>query len=121
MTGIVVGVDGSAGAAAALRWAAVEAESRHMPLTAVLARGWLDQHRVDADALFDPMYGHERAAEALDSFLRRDLGDAADAARHVVRDPPARALIEAAAGASMLVVGARGLGRFRRLLIGSVS
>jgi len=38
-----------------------------------------------------------------------------------VNDLPARALLTAADGASMLVVGSRGLGGFKGLLLGSVS
>ena len=41
---IIVGVDGSAGAADALRWAVAEAELHDAAVTAVLAWGFLAQH-----------------------------------------------------------------------------
>jgi nucleotide-binding universal stress UspA family protein len=46
-TGIVVGVDGSPGARAALRWARAEGATRGVPVAAVLAWGFLDQHHPD--------------------------------------------------------------------------
>jgi nucleotide-binding universal stress UspA family protein len=135
-TPIVVGVDESPGAAHALRWAVREASLRQLPVTAVLAWGWLDQHyapNADADtagtravidrARFDRDYSEPDAAAALDAIVRLVLGDdgAVDVARKVVCQLPAPALLEAADGASMLVVGHRGLGGFKELLLGSVS
>ena len=45
----------------------------------------------------------------------------ADAITQAVTGLPAEALLEAAADADMLVVGSRGAGGFKRLLMGSVS
>lgn len=123
MQGIVVGTDGSDSSSAALRWALDEATAHGMPVTAVLAWGFLDQRHADLDAPFDPDYSAEDAAAALDAYVERAVGSAG--ASHVEQRPicdlPARALLEAADGASLLVLGARGLGGFKGLLLGSVS
>jgi nucleotide-binding universal stress UspA family protein len=120
--GVVVGVDGSVGAGAALRWAHAEASLRHLELTAVMAWGHLDQHHPGGGRGFTADYDEERAAAALDDAVATALGtDAGPVGRTPVCELPARALIEASATADLLVVGARGLGGFKGLLLGSVS
>ena len=123
MQNIVVGADESECAGQAIVWAADEADRHGAGLTAVLAWGYLDQHRVTPDNEFDPSYDESAAAEALDGILERVLGAdrAATVTRMVVNDLAPTALITAAAEADLLVVGARGLGPVRSALIGSVS
>ncbi|HVM09344.1 MAG TPA: universal stress protein [Acidimicrobiales bacterium] len=123
MRRIVVGVDESDGAAAALRWALREGDLHGATVVAVLAWGLLDQHRAGGDAEFDPDYGADDADEALRAIVAGAAGDdaAATIELQAVCDVPAKALLAAAEGADLLVSGARGLGGFRGLLLGSVS
>ena len=88
-----------------------------------MAWTYLDQrHQRDHEA-FDPAYTDETAGQALAGYLIDAVGD--DAARSIVRrtinDLPARALLEAAAGADLLVLGTRGMGGFKGLVLGSVA
>jgi nucleotide-binding universal stress UspA family protein len=111
---IVVGVDESQGAAEALRWAAREGARRHWAVTAVLCWGYLDQHHGTRPHAFDPAYTEVPANEALRDIVVRVLGEAAPAVeRRTVKDRAARGLLAASADADLLVVGARGFGRFR--------
>lgn len=120
MEEIIVGMDGSAGAAAALRWAVRESNLRGWPVRAVHAG---DGDQVSAGGLlgFDAA-GQEAAEKALAAAIDSALGD--DASEHisleVVNDRPAPALLERAVEAHLLVVGARGEGGFPHLHLGSV-
>jgi nucleotide-binding universal stress UspA family protein len=121
-TRIVVGVDGSPGSAEALRWAVEEVELHGATLTAVMAWGFLDQHPLDG-APFDPHFNETSALARLRDHLVRTLGPerSEPVEPRAICDLAARGLIEAAADADLLVVGARGLGGFQGLLLGSVS
>jgi nucleotide-binding universal stress UspA family protein len=123
MSRIVVGVDGSDNSIDALRWALDEAQRRHATLQAVAA--WQFPY---TGIGFAPSIGpaglEDGAAAILEQALRLACPD--DAARPpieqlVVQDTPAHALVEAAKGADLLVVGSRGRGGFKGLLLGSVS
>jgi nucleotide-binding universal stress UspA family protein len=121
MTGIVVvGVDGSEQAQRALSWAIEEARLRHAHLTVVHA--W----RFGA-APTDPNGAEEvrQIGLAAQHLLDHEVGFARDAGVEVdgrlMFDAPARALLDAAATADLLVVGNRGRGALASTLLGSVS
>ena len=120
---IVVGVDGSSGAQAALRFAIEEARLRKSSLTAVFASFTRFVADVPSSLLPELLADFRADAEKL---LEEALAGAGDTTgveieRAVVDAPPGSALIEAAEGADLLVLGSRGRGGFKGLLLGSVS
>lgn len=122
MEHIVVGVDESSSAGDALRWAVRERALRDGRLSAVLVWTYLGQHHPSGDDVFRPGYGEQDAVAALAEFVKRTVpDDVADIDQKVVCDLPARGLLDESAGADLLVVGSRGLGGFRRAMLGSVS
>jgi nucleotide-binding universal stress UspA family protein len=123
MTEIVVGVDGSQHSVTALGWADRETRIRHADLVAVLVWDLFNQRHVDGSRRFDPAYDSACADAALRATLEAALGSgrAEPVARRTPCDEPAPGLLRAADHAELLVVGARGLGGFRGLLLGSVS
>jgi nucleotide-binding universal stress UspA family protein len=120
---ILVGIDGSDNGAAALRWALAEADRRGDTVTALLAWGHALPGHVGGTHTFDPRYGAGDADAALTAAIAAAAGPEAVAAvnRRIACSPPAKALLAGATGADLLVVGARGAGGFRSLLLGSVS
>jgi nucleotide-binding universal stress UspA family protein len=112
---VVVGVDGSEGSRAALRWSALEAHRRQLPLRIVAAAG-LDA--VMQAAASESFYSYLSAY--LESWVNDVVNDAADLARQTAPVEPQTAvyLTEAAVialqgeaeSAGLLVVGARGQG-----------
>jgi nucleotide-binding universal stress UspA family protein len=116
---VVVGYDGSAGAEAALAWAAREAVLRRCELVVVHADFW------DADALELPAFHDERGVE------QAILEQGVDRARRLQPEivvtgrravPPApEALVHESDRAGLLVVGSSGRGPVERALVGSVS
>jgi nucleotide-binding universal stress UspA family protein len=124
--GVVVGHDGSRCAQEALQWAAALAQRADWPLHVV--RAWriatAPQPPTWEPGFVPPITDYEKAVEAdLEHDVAAALGPGrtASVTCHVVHAPPVKALIQAAVGADVLVVGARGRGGFSGLLLGSVS
>lgn len=122
---IVVGVDGSAGADAALHWAVHEARLRGATIEAVHA--WTYPYVADvaylARASIDRAEVEGSAKEVLREALHRVLGPDGDVrVEEIVSEgSAAHILTETAKGADLVVVGTRGHGGFSGLLLGSVS
>ena len=121
---VVVGVDGSEESLRAVEWAALEAKRHSWPLRIV-----------SAPALVPRMHGPSTSPEEMACALRGIAARALDAAitrseevapglpltTGLLSGPPALAVAESGADASMLVVGARGAGGFAAMVLGSVS
>jgi nucleotide-binding universal stress UspA family protein len=123
---IVVGVDGSPASSAALRWAVNEAEVTGDSVLAVIAwqypvaaggYGWAPvamDDGIDMQAIAE-----KTLAEAVDQVAKP--GSAVMIEQRVVEGYAPGVLLDAAAGADLLVVGSRGHGTFADALLGSVS
>jgi nucleotide-binding universal stress UspA family protein len=124
---IVVGVDGSEGSKAALRWALSQAHLTGLPIDAVTVwqpptqTGYL--YGYIPTELDDESYA-ELAGKTLDATVAdvRAEFDQPVKVRTIVRaGHPALILLEAGRNAEVLVVGSRGHGAFAGMLLGSVS
>jgi nucleotide-binding universal stress UspA family protein len=124
MTAIVVGLDASDGAAAALRWAAEEARLRSASLVVVHAyRVPVAYVHDDASvASIDPEL-HGRADDELGRLLRRagPATEGLDVVRRLQPGRPTDALLREAVTGDLLVVGRRGAGGFEGLRLGSTA
>ncbi len=127
---IVVGVDGSEHARRTLQWAVDEARLRKSVVIAV--------HAYTIPTFFatpEPILGAppslpdpsliDRLEEAAERMLADEIdqvdGDGVTIERRVATGSASDALLQAAREGDLLVVGSRGLGGFKGLLLGSVS
>jgi nucleotide-binding universal stress UspA family protein len=134
MLGIIVGIDGSGHSRKALEWAVNEAAIRHAPLTVLtvnqalaaypeaLAGYWAGSVARPEDRNLAEQ-ALEAAQKETDSVLEQTGAGSRPSSVTVraVTGIPAEELLAASADADMLVVGSRGAGGFKRLLLGSVS
>jgi nucleotide-binding universal stress UspA family protein len=125
--GIVVAVDGSPASEVAVRWAALEAAMRNIPLTVVHAV-------VTPTATWPPVAYPESLAVRLEDEGKKEVLHAIKIAedampadrkvtieRELVYSSPSPALIKMSDAAEMIVVGSSGRGLLARGVLGSVS
>jgi nucleotide-binding universal stress UspA family protein len=125
VTTIIVGVDGSEGAKAALEWACgIAAKIPGAKLVAVgawqvpvtTASPWATAYEMPIDL-----------TDATEAAVRDTIASVSghhpgvSVTSRVVCGTPAKVLLDESRDADMLVVGSRGLGGFKGLLLGSVS
>lgn len=123
---IVVGVDGSKAADAALRWAVRQAALTGETVEAIIvwqfpiigaSYGWAGVAVTDGMDL--RAIAEKTLAEAIDRALGPD--SAVQVERRVMEGYPPTVLVDESANANLLVVGSRGHGTFAEALLGSVS
>jgi nucleotide-binding universal stress UspA family protein len=123
---IVVGVDFSSGARAALLFALWDAARRGIPVVAVTAYRppdyWMDFYAVGS---YQPDQVRTAALDRLRGFVAEVVPEGPqpppEVEVHAAMGPAADVLIDESHGADLLVVGSRGHGGFHSMLLGSVS
>jgi nucleotide-binding universal stress UspA family protein len=124
---IVVGVDDSAQAGRALRWALAEAEERGVALTAVHAYDPPGHWKLEETVSDDDLRRYrerlrEEAVAAVDRALAAvEIPPDVEVERHAVVGAPAAVLLDIAGDDRLLVVGSHGRGGMARAVLGSVS
>ena len=125
---IVVGVDHSEAAKAALRFALEEAKLREATLRVVHAWQYGYIGATGPEGAYPAVGGdikelRDGAQTTLEETLREAIPetDTVEIERRVVEGRPAAVLVDESRGADLLVVGSRGHGGFTGLLLGSVS
>ncbi|MEU0883173.1 universal stress protein [Lentzea sp. NPDC005914] len=117
---VVVGIDGSETSTDAIEFAFAFASRHGRELLAVYAWndvGWAELPEQDFDHI------RRDLAKLLDEQLapHRSRHPSVHVAQEVAFDAPARALLQAADGAALIVVGSHGRGAVKRAILGSVS
>ena len=125
MPGIIVGVDGSAHSRKALEYAAKEAVAHNTSLTVLTVHAAVrDVYGSVANYADDASLTEKarQAAQAETDEVLAGLGERPDSVTvRAVHGIPAEELVNAAQGATMVVMGSRGTGGFARLILGSTA
>jgi nucleotide-binding universal stress UspA family protein len=127
MPGIIVGVDGSGHSRRALDWAIHEAAIRHAPLTVLTVQQVMRSFWAGPMLYAEDTELAENARKLAQDETDEALGELAEDARPpevtVLGVPgfPAEEILAVAKDADMIVVGSRGAGGFKKLLMGSVA
>jgi nucleotide-binding universal stress UspA family protein len=127
---IVVGIDGSPESAAALRWAVAEAKLRgarveavhvwnYIPMTTTADSGLVPMSWTESAEMVDAT--HDAASRAATQEVEDVLGAGHDVTISLMQGDASEALLDTAKGADLLVVGNRGRGAIKELLLGSTS
>jgi nucleotide-binding universal stress UspA family protein len=120
---VLVGVDGSEESLRAVEWAARQAKRHGSPLRIASAPAMPPRMRTQIDPVTVANALRGMSAQALAAALTRteEVAPGLSVDTGLLSGPPAVALAAAAGDASMLVVGARGIGGFTAMILGSVS
>ena len=127
MPGIVVGIDGSPNSERALDWAMKQAAAVQAPLTVIavheVPKSYWGGIPVIGPADEALLANLRQAAEEMTQKAASRLGDAGPASVTVraVSGFVVKELVDASQDADLVVVGARGVGGFTRMVMGSVS
>ena len=125
MSGIIVGVDGSAHSRKALEYAAKEAVAHHTSLTVLTVHQAVRDVYGGVSNYSDDASLTDKARQAAQAETDEVLAGLAEKPESVtvkaVHGLPADELVKAAEGADMVVMGSRGAGGFARLILGSVA
>lgn len=121
---VIVGTDGSEESLRAVEWAALEARRHGSSLRIVSAPAELPRlHAYHASRAEIAAALRGIAARSLDAAISRseEVAPGLPIETGLLPGPAAMAVADSGAGASMLVVGARGAGGFAAMMLGSVS
>ena len=116
---VIVGVDGSDASKRALRWAADYAVAMKAPLEAVAI--WEMPATYGWAVSLQQAEPVQAAQAGLEAVIAEVVGDTPPVTVTVARGHAALVLVEASKRAELLVVGSRGRGGFKGMLLGSVS
>ena len=127
MSGITVGLDGSAHSGRTLAWAVEEAAARKAPLTVIAVHEVASNHWTGHPVIYPgdqpELEKIRQAAEEMTQKAVHEAGEPGPASVTVraVSGLAAEELINASGEADLIVVGSRGGGGFAKLMLGSVS
>jgi nucleotide-binding universal stress UspA family protein len=116
---IIVGTDGSPGSIEALRWALRQAQATGAEVRVLLA--WEVATTLGNLSEMTEVDWADIARTAIDEAAAAEPGLTAPISTEAVPGHPSNILVEASKDADLLVVGCRGHGRVREMMLGSVS